>query len=62
MNNVIEFSKPAPSCLVPITHPARAFERATDVERTFQQYRTTDLVVVGMLGPEDRPSEQVALK
>lgn len=42
--NVIEFSTPAPSCLIPITHPARAVSRDADVSRTFAQYRTTDLL------------------
>ena len=42
--NIIEFSTPAPSCLVPITHPARAVCRDADVSRTFEQYRTTDLM------------------
>jgi hypothetical protein len=44
MNNVIEFSSPAPSCLIPITHPARAVETGADVARTFELYRTTDLM------------------
>jgi hypothetical protein len=41
--NVIEFSSPAPCCLVPITHPARAVEREPDVARTFKQHMTADL-------------------
>ena len=41
--NVIVFSAPAPSCLIPITHPARAVSRDADVSRTFAQYRTNDL-------------------
>jgi hypothetical protein len=41
--NVIEFSSPAPSCLIPITHPARAVERVPDVARTFKNYTVTDL-------------------
>ena len=42
--NVIEFLTPAPSCLIPITHPARAVSREADVSRTFAQYRTSDLL------------------
>jgi len=41
--NVIEFSSPAPSCLIPITHPARAVEREPDVARTFKHHMVTDL-------------------
>jgi hypothetical protein len=41
--NVIEFSIPAPCCLIPITHPARAVERVPDVARTFKNYMVTDL-------------------
>jgi hypothetical protein len=41
--NIIEFSSPAPSCLIPVTHPARAVERVPDVARTFKQHMTTDL-------------------
>jgi hypothetical protein len=44
MNNVIEFSSPAPSCLVPITHPARSHIPAcsVDVAETWRQHSLTD--------------------
>jgi hypothetical protein len=43
MNNVIEFSSPAPSCLIPITHPARAVLHEPDVATTWAHYSTADL-------------------
>ena len=38
--NIIEFSSPAPSCLVPLTHPARAVVTSinTDVGRTIAEH------------------------
>ncbi len=38
--NIIEFSTPAPSCLIPATHPARAYVPAhkTDVRKTIAPY------------------------
>jgi hypothetical protein len=41
--NIIEFQTPAPSCLVPITHPARAVKRDPDVAETWAQYSVADL-------------------
>lgn len=44
--NVILFNTPAPSCLVPMTHPARAHIPASDtnVRRTFDEHSTLDLL------------------
>ncbi|HMM53305.1 MAG TPA: hypothetical protein PKD87_17070 [Burkholderiaceae bacterium] len=38
--NIIEFSSPAPSCLIPLTHPARAVVSSinTDVGRTIAEH------------------------
>lgn len=38
--NVIEFQTPAPSCLVPVTHPARAVTPAikTNVSKTIKEH------------------------
>lgn len=45
MSNVIEFSNPAPSCLIPITHPARAHTPAckTNVAETFSRHSVYQL-------------------
>ena len=44
MNNVIEFASPAPSCLVPITHPARANDlNRTDLAETFNRHSVYEL-------------------
>lgn len=45
MNNIIEFSTPAPSCLVPITHPARAHIPAcnVDVSETWNRHSVYQL-------------------
>ena len=40
---IIEFSSPAPSCIVPITHPARAVLREPNVATTWAHYSTADL-------------------
>jgi hypothetical protein len=42
---MIEFDTPAPSCLLPITHPARALIPAehTDVSRTWSEHSLFDL-------------------
>ena len=41
-----EFTTPAPSCPLPITHPARAYVPAhhTDVSRTWREHSTLELL------------------
>jgi hypothetical protein len=41
---IIEFATPAPSCLVLITHPARAVLRERNVATTWAHYSTADLM------------------
>ena len=51
--NIIEFSSPAPSCLVPLTHPARAVVASinTDVGRTIAEH---DLSILDSYDLTDR--------
>ncbi len=43
--NIIEFTEPAPSCLLPATHPARAHTPAckTDVAETWNRHSVYQL-------------------
>ena len=45
MNNVIEFQKPVPSCLLPVTHPARCHTPAcsVNVAETFNRHALYEL-------------------
>lgn len=40
---IIEFTTPAPSCVIPVTHPARAVLRESNVATTWAHYSTADL-------------------